>query len=492
MSNNKKLSIFIFSFLIGVFIAPDFPFDEQVLFMVFLILFILFFIFRKDGIVRIVALSSIFLIFGFWIFYLYIPNFTESHIFNFAKQEVEIDGYISNYPVKKERNQTFVLESSKVKINGVLKNTNGKVMITTISSYDFSYGQNLKVKGELDNIENSENFKLSGYYASKNIYTKMFFPKVSKSEGKSGNFLYNFLFGIKSSFQRMVELVFIEPSSSFFSGILLGIKNLPNRTMEIFNIVAISHIIVVSGYNVSIVADFFKKSLSNFSRRLSFWLPLIAIFMFGILTGGEAPVIRACIMASLILIAKSQGRKANGVFLILLASFLMVLVNPFILRYDPGFQLSVLATLGLILISDNIFKFLKNLKMPVVLSEALASTLAAQIFILPVIIFYFQRLSLVSPIVNLLVLPIIPLIMLSSFAITLVGFVNIDFARLLSFFPVFLSSYVFNISEVFSKIKYASINIEKSYFLIFAYYSFLTIPFIKKFKKKINFNEKAS
>jgi len=478
VSKNKILSIFIVFFLIGVFIAPIFSFDERVLFLGFFLLFFLILIFWKNLVVKLTAFSAIFLVLGFWWFYYSLPQFNENFISTFNGKGVEAEGFISSYPQEKDKNETFTVKAEKIKIKGEWKDVKGKIFVLTSKFKEFGYGEKVKLKGILEKIENSPEFKFGEYFASRRIYSKMIIPEIKRIDGFSGNPLYSFLFKARAIFEKKVDEIFVEPFSSLVLGINLGVKRAPSDLLEVFNIVSLSHIIVISGYNLSVIVNFFKGIFQGFSRRLAFWLPLSAIILFTFFVGAEPPVVRAAIMAGILLFARKKGRRASGVFSLLFAAFLMVLINPFLLRYDVGFQLSFLATLGLILISEKIDVFIKGFKAPPVLSEALSSTLSAQIFILPLLIFYFGRLSLIAPIANLLVLPTVPFIMFSSFAVTMVGFLSLEVARFLSLIPFFLLFYLVSVSEFLSKIPFASLSVEKSGVFVTFYYFVLSAPFL--------------
>ena len=480
MSKNKIFSFLIIGFLIGIFIAPLFPFNDLTLFITFLLLFFIALIFWKNPIVRLVAFFSIFFVFGFWRFYYTVPQVSEGFISFYNGKAVELEGFISSYPQEKDRIEAFNVSVSKIKIQNDWREVKGKVYILTSKLKDFEYGENIKLKGNLEGIDNEEEFNYASFFAAKGIYSRMKSPEVKKEQGISGNFVFSALFKLRKAFEEKNDQVFVEPFSSLVLGINLGVKRISQELVDIFNIVSISHIIVISGYNLSVVSDFFKKIFQGFSRRLSFWLPLSAIILFTIFVGAEPPVLRAAIMAGVLLLAKKKGRKASGVFVLLFAAFAMVILNPMLLRYDPGFQLSFLATLGLILISDKILNFLKQKRFPFVLSEALAATLAAQIFILPVIIYYFGRLSLVAPLANVLVLPAVPFIMFSSFIVTMIGFFSLGVARFLALVPSASISYLISTATNLSKVPFASLSLAKSSIFIYFYYSVLTLPYLLK------------
>jgi competence protein ComEC len=131
------------------------------------------------------------------------------------------------------------------------------------------------------------------------------------------------------------------------------------------------------------------------------------------LTGLSASVVRASVMGCLVIFALFQGRKSDGLQMLLVSGFLMVLLNPMILLGDVSFQLSFLSTLGLLVLLPLWEDFFNRL--PPIISESLAVTLAATVFTLPIVLYNFGRFSLISPLANIIFLPLIPLIMVTSF-----------------------------------------------------------------------------
>lgn len=142
---------------------------------------------------------------------------------------------------------------------------------------------------------------------------------------------------------------------------MLGVKeSLGEGLEEDFVDTGLVHIVVLSGYNVTIIAEAIIRTLSFVSVMAGIYIGGIAIAVFAIMTGAGATIIRASIMAILALIARATGRRYEITRALFIAGFLMILENPYILLYDISFQLSFLATVGLIYLSpvfENIFKF---------------------------------------------------------------------------------------------------------------------------------------
>lgn len=172
---------------------------------------------------------------------------------------------------------------------------------------------------------------------------------------------------------------------------------------------------VLSGYNVTIISEFIMGMLSFLPKMIGTSLGALSIILFAIMVGGSATIIRASIMALLVLLARVTGRVSDMTRALFLAGFVMVLHNPQIVVFDPSFQLSFMATLGLISLSPKLNSIFKFVPTKFYLRETVSATISTQIFVLPLLLYMMGELSLVAVFVNLLVLMFIPLTMLFGF-----------------------------------------------------------------------------
>ncbi|MBU1956882.1 ComEC/Rec2 family competence protein, partial [bacterium] len=215
---------------------------------------------------------------------------------------------------------------------------------------------------------------------------------------------------------------FAEPHGSFMAGLLLGSrKGIPEHLMQSFNTTGLTHIIAISGYNITLVIVVISGLFGFLSRRWKVFACSFFIIIFVIMVGASAAVVRAAIMGVISLIALFFGRQYFVIIGLFGAAFFMNLWNPKILVYDIGFQLSFLATFGIVVFADRIERYFRWMPSFFGMREAVLMTLSAQILALPVIILNFGRLSVVSPIANVFVLPLIPLAMLFGFFAVLFG-----------------------------------------------------------------------
>lgn len=365
------------------------------------------------------------------------------------------------------------------------KNTSKKIQILAPQFPFFEYGDKVIISGKFVSIF-EPGFKINdiSYFLANNIIYSCYYPKInffSKSDYKEPlvtSFRKN-LIKTRKSLEIKIAQSLPEPQAGLLSGILLGTRSeISKDTKEILTKAGLIHIIALSGYNISIVAVTIRSLLRKISAKIAFWGSLASVWIFVASTGFPASVVRAAIMGSILLLSKKIGRRGDGLAAILLASITMVLINPNILLYDIGFQLSFAAVCGIIFLAPRIRIYFDVFGRT--FGEILAATISAQIFTFGLISFYFGRVSFVSLISNLLVVPIIPFLMLIGFLGSLISFFSIWLSALLFKLSWFLLAFVLNISKYFSELSYSEIGFRVSlyellliYFLLFILALFL-------------------
>jgi competence protein ComEC len=236
-------------------------------------------------------------------------------------------------------------------------------------------------------------------------------------------------------------------------------SRLPDSITQDFRRTGLSHITAVSGYNISIIAVVLMNMLAALlSRRRAFWVVIAILGVFMILTGLQASVIRATIMGLFALFAQRIGRVPTPLHALVLAGAVMVAFDPLILLFDVGFQLSFLATLGILTVAPRLEDRFPQSRAFGVFGEAAIMTISAQLFVLPLLIYYFHSVSLVSLPVNILVLPLIPALMLLGFMAGITSWIPIV-GSVVGFFAWSLGKLILIIVHWFANIPWASISV---------------------------------
>ena len=291
-------------------------------------------------------------------------------------------------------------------------------------------------------------------------------------------YLTSVLFKVKRGFVNNLNRVLGEPHSALAAGLVVGEKAaLGKDLLDDFRRVGLIHIIVLSGFNITIVADALRRILSILPRKWAIIIGGIGMVLFCIMVGGGATVIRSCMMGSLALFADLSRRDYNVLRALSFAGLLMVIQNPSIVIFDPSFQLSFLATLGLILLASPIEKILPFITDKFGIRGIVSATLSTQIFVAPFILHMTGDLSIVGILVNILVLPLIPLTMLFVFLAGFLGFIFTPISQIFAWVAHFLLSYELFIVEHSATLPLASIHIGAFpfYYVVIFYLLFTAI-----------------
>jgi competence protein ComEC len=328
---------------------------------------------------------------------------------------------------------------------------------------------------EPKNFEDST-FNYQMYLAKDGIYRICNKAQITAVAKNKGSRAYAAILTAKNKFEEKISAVFPDPEGAYLKGLLLGgSKRMTKDLNDAFSRTGTTHTVAVSGYNVTIVAAFLMwlGIFLGLWRQQVFSFALIGIVLFVLMTGAPSSAVRAGIMGGLVIWAMKEGRLANSTNAILLAAAVMLLINPLLLRYDAGFQLSFLATLGIVWLyplfenffqkgSANIFK------------ETILMTMAAQIFVLPILLNSFEKLSIVSPLANLLILPAIPYIMLGGFTAGMAGLIFVPLGKLVGFIPYILLKLELAIIQWLANLSWSSLEIKNfGWVYISAYYMLL-------------------
>jgi competence protein ComEC len=268
-------------------------------------------------------------------------------------------------------------------------------------------------------------------------------------------------------------------------GLLLGDRSaLPKDVTEEFKAAGLVHILVLSGYNVTIVAESLMKAFAFLPRIFAHAGGALSIVFFALMTGASATTVRASIMALIVILARSSSRRYDITRALLVAAFCMVLHNPMILAFDVSFQLSFLATLALIYVSPLVSEKLVWMTERWKLREILSATIATQIFVFPYLVYTMGQVSLISFVTNILVLPLVPYTMLLGFISSSLGFVSELMAMPLAWVSSIALSYIISIASISSKIPFAALYMKTSTVVLVFIYIFYAAYLIRAWRQK--------
>ena len=294
---------------------------------------------------------------------------------------------------------------------------------------------------------------------------------------------------IKHRFLAGLAIGLPEPYASLAGGIVIGGKSgLGPELQTAFVTSGLVQIIVLSGYNVMIVADWVLIVLgaTALPRRLALVGAAVALLLFVGIAGFSATALRAGAMALIALYARATGRSYAASRALLAVVLLMLVWNPYYLVFDPSFDLSVAATAGLIWLAPLFERGLARLKSPFWIN-AVATTLAAQASVVPLLLYDMGTLSLVAIPANLLVLPVVPLTMAASaiagIAGALLGTIMPVIAMLAALPAYLLSLYLILVAEGATRVPFAALTLPVFPFalVVVAYGALIALASRKRF-----------
>lgn len=344
----------------------------------------------------------------------------------YAGEERVVLGRVVNDPERRETSLHVHVQVEQVDGEPV----RGKLLAILSRDTQVNFNDRLSVTGKIVLPERFETetghlFDYPGYLRARGISTLVRYGSVT--DVTSGGWsLRGTLFTVKHFFEESIERTLPEPDASLMEGMLLGERRgIPEDLNDALIVAGLIHIVVLSGYNISIVAEQVLRLFGLVARkRVALLLGAAAILLFVVMVGGGATAVRAGVMGAIAILARYVNRPAAALRALAVAAVGMILWNPVTLLHDPSFILSVLATFGLITLSPFVEQYVIFISEKFGLRSIAASTIAVQIFVLPALLYYTGIFSVWALPANLLALPLVPLAMLSGFVTGAVGLVS--------------------------------------------------------------------
>lgn len=309
----------------------------------------------------------------------------------------------------------------------------GRLIAHLPAGESWAYGQRIALEGSPQTPPELEAFSYADFLARQGVYTYLPYASGVRLEGQRGSPFLRGLYALRARAVQMLARLFPAPESALLAGIVLGEESsLPADLQQAFQDTGTAHIIAISGFNIAILAGLFATAFGRLlGPRRGALAAGLGIALYTLLVGASASVMRAAIMGCLGLLARQMGRQQDGLNSLGAAALAMCVFQPD-LPWDAGFQLSFMATLGLVLYAAPLQEaFVRGLarRVPLAFAQRISGpvgeyflfTLAAQIPSLPVMAYHFQRVAWVSLLANPVVLPVQPPVMVLGGLAALLG-----------------------------------------------------------------------
>lgn len=419
-SPSQSFFVFCVSFIFGITLAHFFPSKTNLSWLVF-VCFLLgtFAFFIKNTTKRLFIIVFALILFGIFCFAQasFFPS--SGTIQQGIGHSLRIQGTVKKEVSKRISSQEVILKDVLLADQPVL----GNLQLWLPLYPDIFYADILTFQCQLKKPEPFNGFAYDKYLASQNIYATCSFPEHLQIHPPLKKTFLRFLFEQKRFFLYQIDNLFPEPHSAFISGLLFGGSvSLSKELQESFSQTGLSHILAASGYNIAIFSfvllHWLQRSFLGKRKALFLVAGFLVVYVF--MAGATASIVRAGIMGFLSLLSIGFARPVHLRNILFFTAALMLFHNPRLLFADVGFQLSFLATAGLLLFSQKLEHKFWFLPKRFGIQEAVVSSFSAMFFTLPVILWHFGSISILSPLANFLVLPFIPFLMFFGFLATCV------------------------------------------------------------------------
>ncbi len=375
--------------------------------------------------------------------------------YNDSPRVITLIGTVVGEPDVRDRSIQLRVAAQNLTTDSGFRKVDGVALVNVFRFPEIAYGSRVQITGNLLTPPESEDFSYKDYLARQRIYSVMDFPNVQVLEENVGSPIYAAIFHFKARAQRAINEILPDPQASLLSSVLLGNDN--GFTKELngeFRTVGLTHLIVVSGFQVTIVAGIVLQAADPlFGRKNAVWATSVMLVAYMLLVGAGVSVIRATIMGIAYLVGtRILGRSNATLGALIGAAVLLSAYNPLVV-WDVGFQLSFAATLGLVLYSEHLDRWGVNLLKRAVGADsilylilsipwrAMLVSVAAQILTLPIIMYTFGRVSLLLSLpANALVVPAQPPIIFLGGLAMLLGIISVPLGQILGWFAwIFLT-----------------------------------------------------
>ncbi len=394
----------------------------------------------------------------------FLNNIPKEDISYFVPRKIKLKGLIVSQPRKKKNKTVFIFKVKEI-INENC-NVSGKILVNCyFPRVDFVWGDEIEVTGMLScpySALNPGEFDYKKYLSRKKIYALLQvngYNNIKLLTSGKRNFIFTASSFLRKEMKKRIEQYTKRYSWRVLSGIMLGERNiLPGEIYQDFIVSGIVHILAVSGLHVGLVLFIFLGifSLLGLPKKSTYLLTIIMIFFYVQMTGARPSAVRAFLMAALGLGAYFFGRDRNLHHSLYLSALIILLVNPRTL-FSIGFQFSYLATIGILCLSGLIRKLLTPL--PVWLRNAVSVSLGAQIMIYPLIAYYFNQISLIAPLANLFVVPLVGIIVTLGFSTCLISLVSGFLATVIGGVNSLCILFLIKEAEFFASFPLASVKV---------------------------------
>jgi competence protein ComEC len=380
-------------------------------------------------------------------------------------QRVIIDGSIVAEPDVRDGSVRLTVDTRSMTVGSTTMPVDARVLVVTPAHSEVRYGDEVRVEGMLSIPQSfagdtGRTFDYQGYLGVFGVGYEIKKAHVTTIGANHGNPLYASVIDLKHAYLGGLAATLPEPQSGLGGGITVGDKrSIGPQLTEEFQRVSLVHVLVLSGYNITIVANAISRALSFAPSSTRFGSGLLVILFFVLSAGGASSALRAGLMAVIGMYGMHRKRSVHALRALGVVAFAMVVWNPFVLVFDPGFQLSVLATLGLLLATPIVARHLSWITERFGMREIVASTIGVQVFLMPYLLYQNGMLSMYALPANILALVAVPSAMFASFIAAISGMMVGAYATPIALPSYVLLSYIIEVAHFFAQLPFSGLTL---------------------------------
>ncbi|MCX7680425.1 MAG: DNA internalization-related competence protein ComEC/Rec2 [Anaerolineae bacterium] len=481
------------AWMAGIALAKSFPIPWQVWAAGGFLALLVLFLWHNSVRVRQGAICALILTLGAARLLLALPRLgPDSLAYYNDVGRVTLEGVVVGEPDEREGYVNLRVRGERLTLpDGSVREVKGLVLVKADPYPPRHYGDRIRVSGPLETPPVFERFSYQEYLARQGIHSLIRRAQVTLLAERQASPFFYWLFAFKRHARAVLASIIPEPQAALLTGILLGVDTgIPAELMADFSATGTSHIIAISGFNITIISGVFAGLARRlFSRgpgageKRALWIAVAGVALYTVLVGASAAVVRAALMGILYLWGRYLERETFAPVSLAAAGIAMTALNPHTL-WDVGFQLSFAATIGLILYTRPLEKGLERALTRIIsgekarqvvsmLSEAVLVTLAAQLTTTPIILAYFGRLSLVTLLTNLLILPVQSYVMTTGGVALLTGLVSRPVGQVIGWVAWLFLTYTIEMVRLTARLPFASLPLQVGAATVWGYYALL-------------------
>lgn len=411
-----------------------------------------------------ICISSLAIVLSLWTVARTTKNFQSQTLPSYVPQTITLLGTVTGDPGGKPPAALYPVVVEAIEQSGSLIAVSGNVLVEDFGGWpEYRIGDRIRAEGTVELPKNSDEFHYGHYLRPQGISTILKRATIALASTpyplRPTTSIRRILQSAKLWFESHINRVFPEPEAALITGLLTGERRgFSKRLLDDFATTGLTHLVAISGTNVTIIIGILGGLLFWLPLKLRFFPQVIAIVLFTLFVGASASVVRAAIMGTLGLTALELGRIRDTRLAILWTAFLMTLWKPEQLWWDAGFQLSFAAVIGVTEIGPRLQKAFEKIPKTLGLRDSLAMTLAAQLTTLPVSILTFGQVSLIAPLSNILAAPLVPVAMLFGFLGTMTSVAWFPLGQLVGFAGYGAAEWITGTASVLAKVPFAAVG----------------------------------